>query len=276
MKENINILGEKFESEILKCKKEEDNVRSLEKQYQKALDNLETNNQKRNNIINEIRLNKIKEIEEELKISKQELEKMQAERQEILEKYCEKNGGHKYVLIKTEFLGYTGTHSFKYGREATRINKYQCTVCGRKKGFSGTTYVQPQLKKYKQTIPTEIYEDVSLIQNGKNLKEIEEEIKRIEEQIQYLDYLKRYLCKLFGHDVEKMNGFFDDTFMCKCCNRVLSYQEYINTYHDAKYRGIVPFYYSTYPEKDYVISSKGDLTLSLPTYKSYQRTLKKR
>ena len=160
MKENIQLLGEKFENEILKCKKEEDNVRKLEKQYKKSLDNLNKHNEKRINVINEIRLNKIQEINNELEISKSELEKLKNERQEILDQYCKKNG-HKDILIKSEYRGYTGAHSFKYGRAAMRTNSYKCAVCGRTRGYTGETYGVPNVKQYKQIIPSEIYDDTS-------------------------------------------------------------------------------------------------------------------
>lgn len=272
MKENIQLLGEKFENEILKCKKEEDNVRKLEKQYKKSLDNLNKHNEKRINVINEIRLNKIQEINNELEIYKSELERLNNEKQEILYTYCKKFG-HKYILTKSEYRGYTGAHSFKYGRASIRTNTCKCTVCGSVTRNTGETYGVPNVKQYKQIIPSEIYDDTTLNKDGKTLRLIEEEINKIKEEINYLNMLKIKICELFGHDAEPDCY---EHFVCKCCNRIMFYQEYINTYHNAKYRGIVPFHYAIYPEKDYIISSKGDLTLSLPTYKSYQRTLKKK
>lgn len=272
MKEDIQLFGENFKSQISECKKEEDTVRKLEAKYKKSLDNLNKHNEKRINAINEIRLNKIQEINNELEISKSELEKLKNERQEIIDQYCKKFG-HKDILIKSENRGYTGAHSFKYGRAAIRTNTYKCAVCGRKTGHTGETYGILNVKQYKQIIPSEIYDDTSLNKDGKTLRVIEEKINKIKEYINYLDMLKIKMCELFGHDAKP---YFDEQFVCNCCNRIVSYREYINTYHNAKYRGIVPFYYSIYPEMDYIISSEGKLTLSLPTYKSYQRTLKKK
>ena len=67
MKKDIYLLDDKFSSEISECKSEEDYVRRLEEDYKKALSILHTNNEKRIKIINEIRLNKIKEIDAEYK-----------------------------------------------------------------------------------------------------------------------------------------------------------------------------------------------------------------
>ena len=69
MKEDIQLFGENFRSQISECKKEEDTVRKLEAKYKKSLDNLNKHNEKRINAINEIRLNKIQEIINELEIS---------------------------------------------------------------------------------------------------------------------------------------------------------------------------------------------------------------
>lgn len=271
MKENIQLFGKNFESQISECKKEEDSVRALEEQYKKSLEKLQDNNEKRRKVINQIRLDKVNEINEELKNCEEELIKLLLERQEILAAYCKKHG-HNDVLIKSVFLGYTGSHSFKYGRETNRRNEYRCTVCGRKDVFRGSTYVQSQIKKYVQVIPDDIYEDTTLNKNGKSLKAIEEEIQKLKEYIDYLESLKASLCNLFGHDAEP---YMNETFVCKCCNRTLSYREYIDTYHAAKYRGIVPYYYDTYPEEDYIISSRSHLSSSLPSYKTYQRRRKR-
>ena len=52
-------------------------------------------------------------------------------------------------------------------------------------------------------------------------------------------------------------------------------KEYIDTYHAAKYRGIIPYYYSTYQEEDYIISTRSNLSSSLPSCKNYQKTRKR-
>ena len=272
MKENIELFGEDFKKQISNVKKEEDNVRKLEIKYKKSLDKLNEHKEKRINAINEIRLTKVQEINDELEITKPKLEKLNNERQELLYEYCKKFG-HKDILIKSEYRGYTGAHSFKYGRAAMRTNAYKCAVCGRKTGHTSETYGVPSIKQYKQIIPSEIYDDTSLNKDGKTLRVIEEEIQKVQEYINYLEMLKIKMCELFGHDAKP---YYNEEFVCNCCNRIVSYREYINTYHNAKYRGIVPFYYSIYPEMNYIISSEGKLTLSLPTYKSYQRTLKKK
>lgn len=145
-------------------------------------------------------------------------------------------------------------------------------MCGRKHIFRGSTYVQSQIKKYIPVIPNEIYEDTTLNKSGKSLKIIIEEIQKLKEYIDYLESLKESLCNLFGHDAEP---YMNERFICKCCNRTLSYREYIDTYHAAKYRGIIPYYYSTYPEEDYIISTRSNLSSSLPSYKNYQKTRKR-
>ena len=127
-------------------------------------------------------------------------------------------------------------------------------------------------KKYERIIPDELYDDETLTTDGKSFRILQEEILKLTQYINYLYSLKLKLCELFGHDA----GMIDDleNFTCKCCGKTIRYQEYIETYHRAKYRGIVDFYYGTYPEMDYIISSNEELDLSLPTFENYQKTLK--
>ena len=263
MKDDIYLLGDAFEQEITTCKQEEDSVRKMEA-------TLKSNNMKRIKIINEIRLNKIKEIDAEYEKSQLELKELKGKIDSILHAYCEKNG-HRDILVSSRILGSTGAHSFTYGTELILTKSYKCAICGRTRNCTGKGYSSYTKNKYERIIPDDLYDDETLTTDGKSFRILQEEISKLTQYINYLYSLKLKLCELFGHDAGMIDDF--ENFTCKCCGKTIRYQEYIETYHRAKYRGIVNFYYDTYPEMDYIISSTEELDLSLPTFESYQKSL---
>lgn len=270
MKDDIHILGDRFKQEISSCKSEEDCLRKIRAKYEKMFSALQSNNEKRIKAIQEIRLNKIKEIDDEYEKSKLELKKLQDEADSILFAYCSKKG-HNDILISSETLGSTGVHSFSYGFERIVRAVYKCAVCGRVWRYNGTGYGHYSVQAYEQKIPEDIYDDKSLTEDGKTFRMVQEEISKITQYINYLNSLYLKLCELFGHDAEIIDG--RENFKCKCCGKTISYREYVDTYHKAKYRGIVDFYYDNYPDKGYITSSAGKLDLSLPTFENYQKTI---
>ena len=76
MKNDIYLLGDTFEQEITACKHEERAIRKIVKRYEEVLSNHRINNQERSKLINNIRLNKIKEINEEIDKSNLEIEEL--------------------------------------------------------------------------------------------------------------------------------------------------------------------------------------------------------
>lgn len=271
MKDDIYLLGDDFKREISACESEENSLRKIEARYKEALSILKSNNEIRTKVINEIRLNKIHEIDDELKKSNLELKELLDKLNSILFAYCNKNG-HRYILISSTTLGVTGAHGFTSGFEKIVNNTHKCTVCGGVIRRTETVWGYYSEQKYVQKFPDDIYDDKSITtEDGKTFRMVQEEISKMNEYINYLESLKLKLCELFGHDATMIN--YVEDFKCNCCGKIMGYQEYINSHHKAKYRGIVDFYYRTLPENDYIISSVGELDLSLPTFSSYQKTL---
>lgn len=270
MKNNIFELGEEFKKEIEACKQEEASVRKIEGKYKLALEELHANNKDRLTKINEIRLAKIQEIKDELDEAKKRIKELITEKNETIYAYCEKNG-HKDIQIGSEYLGETGTHSFKHGFETIRRNTYKCVICGRERSYTSKTFSRGWMPKgYSREIPQDLYDDTTLREDGKSLNMLMREYEELEEYIEYLESLLEYLCAIFGHDAI-MTDAFNEKFKCNCCGKSMGYQQYINNHHQAIYRGVVPFHYITLPEGDYVIPSRTKLTLSLPTYAKYQK-----
>ena len=270
MKKDIYLLDDKFSSEISECKSEEDYVRRLEEDYKKALSILHSNNEKRIKIINEIRLNKIKEIDAEYEKSKLGLEKIREKMDSILHIYCNKKG-HMDILISRRFLGLTGLHSFSDGFERYYDESYKCAVCGRTRNCNAIDYGFQKCQKYEKIIPDDIYDGKFLSSDGKSYRVLQEDFLKLTQYINYLHLLKSKLCELFGHDATMINEFED--FKCKCCGKIMSHREYINSHHKAKYKGIVKYCYSYLSESVYIISFIGEDDLSLPTFENYQNSL---
>ena len=115
-------------------------------------------------------------------------------------------------------------------------------------------------------------------QELKALKDKKESNKELEGYKEYLLSLKGKICKLFGHDAERMRNSSGDLFECKCCGRKrIGYKEYIETYHNARYKNIVPYYYGDNKKvPTYLIQKPNEAageSLYLPTYDEYQKKL---
>ena len=151
--------------------------------------------------------------------------------------------------------------------------EYKCTVCRREKTYTGIGYANYSFtkskRKYEQKIPDDVYDDKFLTDGGKTFRIIQEEIFKINHYINYLESLKQKLCELFGHDAK--NDYYEH-FKCECCGQYMSYKEYIDAHYNAKYRGIVDFYYDD-PEKDYITFADEILDFSLPTFEDYLKDL---
>ncbi len=256
MKNDINLLDENFKSEIVAIGANEKSIRELLEKNKKKIE-----------VIKEIRLNKINEINTEIKKNNEELDNLKKDLESLLVLYCQKKG-HHYVLIDYKELHKIDGHSFEYGFAQNGNFTYKCTICGSVTHNTQITYRYPKVKKYTAEIPTDIYQDNSLLINGKTCQTIQEKIDELNNYIAYLNSLKTELCRLFGHDAKMID--YDGKFTCNCCGKRLYYQEYINSYYAAKCKKIVPFYYDKTPEIDYVISSPEELVLSLPSFQEYR------
>lgn len=270
MKNDIYVLGDAFKKEVEECKAEETSVRRKENRYQKALEELHANNKGRTEKINEIRLAKVQEIKDEIEETKKRLEEVGKAKEKIVYAYCEKNG-HKDILTGSQYLGETGTHSFRHGFETIRRNTYKCVVCGRQTSYTTKTFSRGGDRSvYHREIPEELYDDTTLREDGKTLNDLTQEYNDLWEYYEYLQSLLEELCTLFGHDAV-MTDMCSERFKCNCCGKSMSYQEYINNHHRAIYRGVVPFHYVTLPEMEYVIPSRAKLALTLPSYDSFKK-----
>ncbi len=273
MKNDINLFDDEFKEEIASSKEGEKEVKRKEKAYRTALKNLQATNKKRIEVINRIRLEKLAEIAEEIKISELEIETLTEERVKILHTYCEKNN-HNYALLRQRYLSSTGKHSFGRGFQNIYDYTYKCTICGRETSFTTTGYDRRDSEKYCAYIPEDVYDNETLTTDGKTLRIIEQEILKLKEYLNYLDYLKDKMCELFGHDAIIID--YEENFKCQCCGRTLGYQEYIDAHYKAKYLGIVPFYYNDNINGSYITRGEKESYIPLPTFEVYQRTLKKK
>ena len=79
MKRNINDFGDEFKQTMLVCKKEEDSALMKLEQIRELLLTLKSNNEKRIGLIKQIRLIKLKEIDEELEKSESRVDELEKE-----------------------------------------------------------------------------------------------------------------------------------------------------------------------------------------------------
>lgn len=282
MKENIHLFNEQLKEELMGCKKEESAIKAFERKLaekQRILEEMCKAKKNRAHAVNEIRLAKIAEIDQELEESEIELKRLKEETQNLLYAYCKKNG-HHYVLIRSNLLGHTGRHTF-HGDLYYKENTSKCTTCGTVYTYDGTGYPSfdgcgrrgSKKPSYEQKIPDELYDDTTLREDGKTYRALLKEIEKLEQYISYLQSLYGKICELFGHDAEIVN-FHYQTFKCKCCKKSLSKEEYISAHYQAKYRNAVPFYYRDDSKFKLSLEKGEKLVPALPTYKVYQKSLK--
>lgn len=101
------------------------------------------------------------------------------------------------------------------------------------------------------------------MEDGKTLREVEEEITKIDDYCRYLYSFKECLCELFGHDVNSRDS-------CNCCEHTISDNGYIISHEKAKYRGVVS-YKKYLHEKNYMISLTAEMKKEIPTHDSYPK-----
>ena len=267
MKDGINLFSEDIESEINAIKSEEDEIKKIETKYKNALSNHKSNNSKRIQLLRRIRLEKIKEIERETEKNNLKLEKLYEERDAILLNYCARKG-HNYIQV----VSYTFSHGKK-----TRHSYLKCTVCRMEKEYKQwITYYKP--KDYKQKIPKEVYDDITLAVNRRTYKMVLEEIEKFEEYRNYLQFLRNEICKLFGHDgkgqyvVSDGSGFAGSTddiyaYTCNCCLYMIPGSRYVYSRQHAMYK--------IFNDENYLISST-NLEFSLPTFENYKESLEQK
>ena len=262
MKKDINLFSDGFEGEISKIKSEEDEFKELELKYKNALLIFKENEKNRAKKLKRIRFAKLKEIKEETKKYKLEFEKLCKERDTILSNYCKKNG-HNYIPVaESRFDSHTMTYIVPHMSDYLK-----CSVCGRKEKYD--FWPHPETQDYKQIIPDDVYDDVTLNENGRTYRIVIEEINKLEEYGYYLLFLRDELCRLFGHDGELINyGSYSPDYQgfCKCCGELMPMGDYIYSRKNAMYK---IFDY----DDAYLLSSDDNYEFSLPTFESYQESL---
>ena len=266
MKDNIHIFDEKVEKMINECSQEEEVIA-------KMLLNFKENRKNKIEIINKIRESKIQEIDQELEDSKKALEELQNKKHEMLNPYCKENG-HYYVVVSSIFVGSNKLPIYLEAPDNRKKNTYMCTACGEKHTVTeNCPPLYPGRVVDEQKILKRLTSsDLSRIEAR---KKIDEEIQKIKNYIKYLYELKEHICKLFGHDAKKIDC--EENFKCKCCDRTLTYQEYINAHYNAIFIGVVPFYYEDsclYNKIDeFFLSSKAKTKskILLPSYEDFMK-----
>ena len=137
MKEDINLFGSEFEKIIFECQEEENKVRELQQKYIKALERLDANNDRRRDLLDNIRIAKKKEIDSEIIETKKSLEENETRHVELKRKSCAENG-HDFEIVK---ICFKPNGAEPYGAGST-LDKgiyqvtYECSICGERKTVS--------------------------------------------------------------------------------------------------------------------------------------------
>ncbi len=255
MKEDINLFGSEFEKIIFECQEEENKVRELQQKYVDALETLDANNDRRRDILDNIRLAKKKEIDSEILETKKRLEKNEARHAELRRRSCAENG-HDFGIV-TSYYNYGEDQSIdKYIYKVT----YECSICGERKIIcqESDKSIFPKNPKAHTN-----YLGNRLCKTGHTLEdELSKEHQKLESYLEYLESLIIELCHIFGHSV-------DENDECRCCGMHVGKGYYEESQKEAVYKGVA------YPEAivipaigigEFIINTHKDLVLNLPPY----------
>ena len=175
--------------------------------------------------LNHLKLVLINSTDAEICNTRDELEMLRNDLDKFPRLYCKKYG-HNYVTTDYYYIGKTGSHFF-IGDEILYSFTSKCTVCGANSYIELPIYSFPDKDIYKKELPDGIYDDQSLTINGKTYRMTEEEISRLEDYLSYLHSLKRNICNLVGHTMERKRQY-----RCFCCGKTMSWNDYNNYLKD--------------------------------------------
>ncbi len=260
MKEDINLFDSKFEKTIFECQEEESKVRELQQKYIKALERLDANNDRRRELLDNIRLAKKKEIDNEILETKKSIEENEARHAELKRKSCAENR-HDFEIVKVCLKpnGARGTQS-KTPYQVT----YECSICGERR----TVYQENKESIFpKNTKAHTNYLGKVLGKKGCSLEdELSKEHQKLESYLEYLESLLIELCYIFGHSI-------DENYVCRCCGQHINRDDYQDECEQAIYKGIAFAKGECEFDKEFITYENGELILSLPPY---QKKTKKR
>ena len=268
MKEDINLFGSEFEKTIFECQEEESKVRELQQKYVAALETLDANNERRRELLDNIRLAKKKEIDSEIEETKKRLEKNEARHAELRKKSCAENG-HDLEIVKICFKP-NGAEPYGSGSTLDKgIYKvtYECSICGERK-----TVCQENKESIFPKNPEAHtnYLGNRLCKTGHTLEDtLSKEHQKLESYLKYLESLIIELCHIFGHSV-------DENYECRCCGMHVGKSYYEECQKEAVYKGIAYPAHIVIPAigiDEFIINIRKGLVLNLP---QYQENAKKR
>ena len=131
-----------------------------------------------------------------------------------------------------------------FGTKYRTAGTKRCVVCGVWTTFHGfctgciTTHSTPEVSEEHEELISKIDAEFD-----PQIATIEEKIFQKEDDIEKIEGELEELCNLFGHDAEIIDSS-NEIFQCHCCNKKLSYREYIDAHWKATYKNVVPYYYS--------------------------------
>lgn len=77
--------------------------------------------------------------------------------------------------------------------------------------------------------------------SGMTVKEIDEQLKMVAVQSAYMSGLLDGICTLFGHEAKSSDN--SEFFVCECCGKVVSQEQYIDSHQKAFYHNVAPYNY---------------------------------
>ena len=191
---------------------------------------IQANIQEVQKLVQEERDRRIAKLNQEQEKLKKQYEELSAE---YLESYsrkgewekkrqiCEKYG-HVFKRINSEYLGYTGRHSFAYGSESMYRITEKCMCCGEEKNYTSKSFGGGDVGK-DVSIPEEMQKEIKGIADKRH--EMEEKLRKFEEELK--NFPDRYLvevCNPLGHpikDVSYSDMYMYGSVVCPLCKRTI-------------------------------------------------------
>lgn len=180
---------------------------------------------------------------EELSKLIEEQKKQYKQKDEYVKSACTQLG-HVYKVTERNVLNYSSYKHTYMGAIYPMKLVEKCIVCGEKwsyytEGMTSWGEVTPEIPEEHKRMLTKA--------SAQYTEEIDSKIRFVKDELEEIKSSIYELCQLFGHDAYPID-YCNNYFKCKCCEKTMSVEEYVNDFWKSSYKGIVPYHFEFDPK----------------------------
>lgn len=180
---------------------------------------------------------------EELSKLIEEQKKQYKQKDEYVKSACAQLG-HVYKVTERKVLNYSSPKHTYMGAIYSMKLVEKCIVCGKRRSYC--TEGRATWREITPEIPEE-YEKMLAKASTQYTEEINSKIRIVEDELEEIESSIYELCQLFGHDAYPTD-YCGNYFKCKCCEKTMRVEEYVNDFVNSSYKGIVSYHFESNPK----------------------------